>query len=103
MSKANTGFHGETATWKTRRDWGLDNLLGLSSQQALTRSCDPASTMWAVFTGLSVGTVEIPGCPMWDPSTQHSLAHGGSQLAWTECVAGLMAELCAARGLGPHS
>lgn len=101
MSRANTGSHGETDTWKTRKDWGLDNLLGLSSQQALTRSCDPASTMWAVFTSLSSGTVERPGCPMWDPSNQHSLAHGGSQLAWTEWVAGLVVEFCAARGLGP--
>lgn len=111
VSRANTGSHGETATWKTRRDWDSDKLLRLSSQQALTRSCDPASTIRAVFTGLSAGTVERPGCPLWDPSTQHSLAHGGSQLAWTEWVAGLWLKVagCAAptregkSGIHPYS
>ena len=100
VGRAGTGSHGETATLKTRR-WAAPHLLGLSSHLAHSRnsleaSILPAPTAWVVFTGLSAGAVDGPGCPTSDPGTQHSLAHRGPQPAGAGWETGLMVELCAA-------
>lgn len=54
-----------------------------------------------MFTGLSAGVVDGPGCSTLHPGTQHSLAHGGPQPAGARWEAGLVVELCAAGDLGP--